>query len=132
MVRCLRLLAVLAIVFAGIGFVEYATKTIILNPKLVVTNDLHTYFTVNSVFFDPDIFGRFLALTMVLLAVLLIYDRQQREQAGVVAVLAILWVGLVLTLSRSSLGALLVGLGVLAALRWRARPGAGRSPWRWC
>jgi putative inorganic carbon (hco3(-)) transporter len=34
-------------------------------------------------------------------------------------VLAILWGGLVLTLSRSSLGALLVGLGVLAALRWR-------------
>ena len=31
-----------------------------------------------------------------------------------VAVLAVLWAGLVLTLSRSSLGALLVGLGVLA------------------
>ena len=60
--NCLRLLVVLALVFAAIGFVEYATKTIILNPKLVVTNDLHTYFTVNSVFFDPDIFGRFLAL----------------------------------------------------------------------
>ena len=34
-------------------------------------------------------------------------------------VLAVLWVGLVLTLSRSSLGALLVGLAVLAALRWK-------------
>src|ERR1019366_9220595 len=30
-----------------------------------------------------------------------------------------LWGGLVLALSRSSLGALLVGLGVLAALRWK-------------
>ena len=28
--------SVLAVVFAGIGFVEYATKTIILNSKLVV------------------------------------------------------------------------------------------------
>ena len=117
--RCLRLLLVLAIVFAVIGFVEYATKTIIFNSKLVVTNDLHTYFTVNSVFFDPDIFGRFLALTMILVAGLLIYDRDQREQIGVIGVLAVLWGGLVLTLSRSSLGALLVGLGVLAALRWR-------------
>ena len=45
--------------FSCIGFVEYATKTIILNSKLVVANDLHTYFTVNSVFFDPDIFGRY-------------------------------------------------------------------------
>ena len=73
--RCLQLLAVLAVVFSVIGFAEYATKTIILNPKLVVANDLHTYFTVNSVFFDPDIFGRFLALVMVLLAVLLLYER---------------------------------------------------------
>ena len=51
--NCLRLLVALAVVFAAIGFVEYATKTMILNPKLVVTNDVHTYFTVNSVFFDP-------------------------------------------------------------------------------
>jgi putative inorganic carbon (hco3(-)) transporter len=117
--RCLQLTAGLAVLFTAIGVAEYATKTIILNPKLVVANDLHTYFTVNSVFFDPDIFGRYLALVMILLAVLLLYDRPKREQLGVVVVLAILWGGLVLTLSRSSLGALLVGLGVLAALRWR-------------
>ena len=117
--NCLRLLVVLALAFSVIGFIEYATKTIILNPKLVVANDLHTYFTVNSVFFDPDIFGRFLALSMILIAVLLIYDAAQREHAVVVVVLAVLWAGLVLTLSRSSLGALLVGLAVLAALRWK-------------
>jgi putative inorganic carbon (hco3(-)) transporter len=116
---CLQLLVAMSVVFSLIGYVEYATKTIILNPKLVVANDLHTYFTVNSVFFDPDIFGRFLALAMILLAVVLLYDRPQREQLAAVGVLAMLWVGLVLTLSRSSLGALLVGLAVLAALRWR-------------
>ena len=59
--------------FALIGFVEYATKTILLNPKLVAANEVHTYFTVNSVFFDPDIFGRFLALVMILLAAVLLY-----------------------------------------------------------
>ena len=117
--RCLIVVVGLALIFAAIAYVEYATKTIILNPKLVVTNDLHTYFTVNSVFFDPDIFGRFLALVMILLAVLLLYPRPGREQAITVVCLAALWVALVLTLSRSSLGALLVGLGVLAALRWR-------------
>jgi hypothetical protein len=136
----------LALAFAAIGFVEYSTKTILLNPKLVVANDLHTYFTVNSVFFDPDIFGRFLALAMIGLAALLVYEPATRsasepsaslpESAGsppnpepsrsavrrlaaVIVALAVLWCGLVLTLSRSSLGALLVGLGTLAALRWR-------------
>jgi putative inorganic carbon (HCO3(-)) transporter len=117
--NCLRLLVGLALVFSLIGFIEYATKTIILNPKLVVANDLHTYFTVNSVFFDPDIFGRFLALVMILLASLLLYPRPRREHLGVIGALAVLWACLVLTLSRSSLGALLVGLAVLAALRYK-------------
>lgn len=117
--HCLQVTVVLAVVFSAIGFYEYATRTIILNPKLVVANDLHTYFTVNSVFFDPDIFGRYLALAMILLGVGLIYERRPREQGGVMVVLAILWACLVLTLSRSSLGALLVGMALLAALRWR-------------
>jgi O-antigen ligase len=122
---CFGIVVGLAVAFAGIGFVEYATRTIFLNPKLVIANDLHTYFTVNSVFFDPDIFGRFLALAMIGLAVALLYDvgtwfgtSAGRQIAAVSAVLAVLWGGLVLTLSRSSLGALLVGLAVLAALRW--------------
>jgi putative inorganic carbon (HCO3(-)) transporter len=117
--RSVELVAGLAILFAVVGFVEYATKTIILNPKLVVQNDLHAYFTVNSVFFDPDIFGRFLALVMILLASALLYARRRRDQLVITVVLGVLWAGLVLTLSRSSLGALLVGLGTLGALRWR-------------
>jgi O-antigen ligase len=116
---CLLLVVGLALVFSVIAYAEYATKTIILNPKLVVTNDLHTYFTVNSVFFDPDIFGRFLALVMILISVLLLYPRPGREQLGVGGALIALWVALLLTLSRSSLAALLVGLAVLAALRWK-------------
>jgi putative inorganic carbon (hco3(-)) transporter len=116
---CLAITVALALIFSVIGFVEYGTKTIILNSKLVAANDLHTYFTVNSVFFDPDIFGRYLALTMVLLGVTLLYPFPRREQTIAVGALAVLWACLVLTLSRSSLGALLVGMAILAALRWR-------------
>ncbi|HEX5193509.1 MAG TPA: O-antigen ligase family protein [Solirubrobacteraceae bacterium] len=116
---CLAIAVVLGLVFSVIGFVEYATKTIILNSKLVAANDVHTYFTVNSVFFDPDIFGRYLALTMILLAVTLLYPFGRREQTVATGALAVLWACLVLTLSRSSLGALLVGMAILAALRWK-------------
>jgi putative inorganic carbon (hco3(-)) transporter len=118
--RCVLLLVGLALVFAAIGFAEYATKTLFLNPKLIAANDVHTYFTVNSVFFDPDIFGRFLALVMIIVTAILLYRRAVREQLAATGVLAVLWCALVLTLSRSSLGALLVGLGTLGALRWRA------------
>jgi O-antigen ligase len=41
---------------------------------------------------------------------------------GAAALLAVLWGALVLTFSQSSFAALLAGLAVLAALRWRARP----------
>ena len=115
---CLTLLAGLAVLFALVGFVEYETKTIFLNPKLIAANQVHAYFTVNSVFFDPNIFGRFLALVMILLGAVVLYARR-RTQLATIVVLAILWARCVLTLSRSSLGALLVGLGALAALRWK-------------
>ena len=115
---CMLLLTGLAVLFALVGFVEYDTKTIFLNPKLVASNAVHTYFTVNSVFLDPNIFGRFLALVMILVAAVLLYARRQRTQLASIAVLAILWGALVLTVSRSSLGALLVGLAALAAIRW--------------
>ncbi len=120
--RCLGVSAALAVLFACIGYVEYATKSLLLNPSLIARLDVHPYFTVNSVFFDPDIFGRYLALVMILLAAVLLYDRRPRVQIGSAVVLAMLWAGLVLTLSRSSLGALLVGLGVLAAVRWKVWP----------
>jgi O-antigen ligase len=84
-------------------------------------NQLKPYFRVNSLFFDPNIYGRYLALTMVLLAAALLWTRRQRDIALIGAALAVLWAGLVLSLSQSSFGALLVGLAVLAALRWRTR-----------
>lgn len=116
---CLIVVAGLAIAFTLVAFVEYATRSVFLNPKLIATNADHTYFAANSVFYDSNIFGRFLALVMVLLAVTLLYDRDRREQIAATLVLALLWVGLVVSLSRSSLAALLAGLVVLAALRWR-------------
>jgi putative inorganic carbon (HCO3(-)) transporter len=116
---CLQIVAVLAVVFAVVGFIEYATKTTFLSSKLAQQNQLYVYFVVNSVFFDPNIFGRFLALAMVALAMLLLYDRQPRVQLGVSGVLVVLWVALVLSFSRASMVALLVGLAVLAAVKWR-------------
>ena len=126
---CLGLLVGLALVFSAIGCVEYATKHIFLNPKLIASNDLHTYFRTNSVFFDPNIYGRFLVVAMLAVAATMLQTARTRMLWGGAVVLALLWAGLVLTLSQSSLGALLVGLATLAVLRWGARrvllPAAG-------
>lgn len=117
--QCFTVIVALALISALIGFAEYETKTIFLNTKLIVANDLHTYFTINSLFIDPNIFGRFLMLVMIGLATVLLFQRRPREQVGATLALAVLWAALVLTLSRSSLAALLVGLVIIAALRWQ-------------
>src|SRR6185312_4389828 len=117
---CLGLLVGLALVFSGVGYVEYATKHIFLNPKLVASNDLHTYFRTNSVFFDPNIYGRFLVVAMLAVVATTLSTTRARVVWGGALALAALWAGLVLTLSQSSLGALLVGLATLAVLRWGA------------
>ncbi len=65
LLRCLGVAVALAVCFAGVGFVEYYRKSLFLNPKLVAANEYDNYFRVNSVFFDPNIYGRFLALVMI-------------------------------------------------------------------
>jgi putative inorganic carbon (hco3(-)) transporter len=122
MIRCLQITVGLAIAFSLIGFLEEATRTLYFRSNLVQSNELHEYFTINSVFYDPDIFGRYLALGMLLVTTVLLYEKRTRAQLGAVLTLAILWTCLVFTLSRSSLVALAVGLAILAALRWRVRP----------
>jgi len=115
-------LLVIALALAGVGFVEYATRHLFLNPKVIASNQLEDYFRVNSLFFDPNIYGRFLAVTMVLVAAWLLWAARPREVVATAVLLAVLWGALVLTFSQSSFAALLAGLAVLAALRWRARP----------
>lgn len=124
-VGCLGVVAGLALAFTLIGFVEYATHRILLNPKVIQANEFDTYFRVNSLFFDPNVYGRFLALVMLALAAVAIWTRRPRRLAVAVVMLAILWGGLLLTFSQSSFAALLAGLAVLAALRWSAHWAVG-------
>jgi O-antigen ligase len=121
-INCLVLAAALALTFVGIGFVEYATRHLFWNPKVIASNQFESYFRVNSLFFDPNIYGRFLAVVMALLAAVLLWARNWRTLLGTAVVLGVLLAGLVLTFSQSSLAALLVACLVLAALRWPAKP----------
>ena len=119
--RCFAAAAAMAVLFVLVGFYEYATKDLLWNSKVIESNQFESYFRVNSLFFDPNIYGRFLAVVMVGLAAVLLWARTGRAVAVSGALLALLWAGLVLTFSQSSFAALLVGLAALAALRWGFR-----------
>jgi len=117
----LGVLTGLAVALASIGYVEFATRHLLLNPKVIASNQLEDYFRVNSLFFDPNIYGRFLAIVLVLLVAWMLWRLRTRDVAVGAVVAAFLFGGLVLTLSQSSFAALLVGLAVLGALRWSVR-----------
>jgi O-antigen ligase len=127
LLRCLAVIVGLAVLFAGVGFIEYARKSLFLNPKVVAANQYDNYFRVNSLFFDPNIYGRFLALVMIAVTTVVLWGRSRRVILGGAAVLAWLLGGLVTSFSQSSIAALLLGLAVLAAHRWQARATAYAS-----
>jgi O-antigen ligase len=121
LLRCGAALVALALVFSVIGFWEYERRELFWNPKVIRANQFESYFRVNSVFWDPNVFGRFLAIVMVLVAGVMLWCRRGRDVLLLAVVLAVLWGGLVLTFSQSSIASLLAGLAVLAALRWDPR-----------
>lgn len=124
LLRCVALTVALACVFVAIGLVEYARKSLLLNSSLVASNVYGNYFRVNSVFYDPNIYGRYLALAMLLLACIALWTQRRREALICAGALAWLWIGLLTSISQTSMVALLVGLAVLGGWRFGVRRAA--------
>jgi putative inorganic carbon (HCO3(-)) transporter len=112
---------VLAAVMSGLAIAERATGRLLVSPEAVASLRSDTSLRPGSFFFDPDLFGRWLAIVLACLAAVIAWARRPRELIACALAAALLWAGLVTTLSRPSFVALLAGLAVVAALRWRAR-----------
>ncbi|HET6997198.1 MAG TPA: O-antigen ligase family protein [Solirubrobacterales bacterium] len=122
LVLLLCVVGVEATAFVLIGSVEYLTRSLFWNDQVIRSNEFHTYFRVNSVFWDPNVYGRYLALVIVVATAALLWVRDRRDFALLTVLVGVLWLGLAQTFSQSSYIALLAGLAVLAALRWS---------WKW-
>jgi O-antigen ligase len=118
----LYVVAAEAVAFVLIGSVEYVTRSLFWNDQVIRSNEFHTYFRVNSVFWDPNVYGRYLALVIVVATAALLWVKERRAFGLLTVLVAVLWIGLAQTFSQSSFIALLAGLAMLAALRWS---------WRW-
>jgi putative inorganic carbon (hco3(-)) transporter len=118
----LLLVTVEAILFVAIGSVEYVTRDLFWNSAVIRSNEFHTYMRVNSVFWDPNVYGRYLALVLVVVTTALLWVKDRRSFWLLAGAILVLWIGLAETFSQSSFVALLGGLAVLAAMRWS---------WRW-
>ncbi|MGA2007382.1 MAG: O-antigen ligase family protein [Solirubrobacteraceae bacterium] len=119
--RCARLIVALALLFVVVAAVEYTTAHLLFHADL---DSNQRFFRVNSLFYDPNIYGRFLALTMVAVAAAMMWETSRRRVVLAAAVLAVLWLGLLGSVSQSSIVALLAGLAVIAGLRFSPRAAA--------
>ena len=116
------LLGIEATAFVLVGSVEWVVSSLFWNDQIIRSNEFHTYFRVNSVFWDPNIYGRYVALVATLATAAMLWARSRDNFWLLTGLLVVLWFGLVSTYSQSSFLALLAGLAMLAAIRWS---------WRW-
>jgi O-antigen ligase len=87
----------------------------------LASNQLHLYFRVNSLFYDPNILGKDLALVIVALGAVLAWTRSMRLAIAAAAAGGVLLAALALSYSITGFVALVAGLLVVMALRWGLR-----------
>jgi uncharacterized membrane protein (UPF0136 family) len=113
----------MGLLFAVIGIWQYETRNIFWNPKVKVDNAYAPsgwFYRVNSVFYDPSIYGRFLVVAILAsLVVILLRRGDILWQIAVVLTIGITWVGLVPSFSQSSFVALIAATVVGTIVAWR-------------
>jgi O-antigen ligase len=114
-------LAVMAVVFAGVGTFQWLTRDVFWNPKVKIGNAYAPFYRVNSVFWDPSVYGRFLVVALLMLLVVALFSRSRRLVLATVPAIAAIWTGLLFSFSQSSFGALIGGVLAVAAVAWGRR-----------
>lgn len=111
-----------ALAYALVGGYQWATREVFWNPSVIVFNAYAPFFRVNSVFWDPSVYGRYLAVAILAtLAGIVLGGVRGWRLAGLYAVTAATWLGLLISFSQSSFVALAVGIVVAAAVAWGRR-----------
>lgn len=112
-------LLALALAFAAVGLYQYDTRNLFWNPKVIVSNAYLPFYRVNSVFWDPSIYGRFLMVAIVAALVVVVRGSSRRSSLAAAVALAAIWVGLLPSYSQSSFAGLIVAVVLLMAVVWR-------------
>ncbi len=111
------------VAFALVGLGQAATRTVWWNPKVIDANKFRPDFRTNSLFWDPNMYGRALVVALLALVVWLLVTRA-RTRALVACVMAATAFVIALwnTFSQSSWLALAGAFALLAVLTIPPRP----------
>ncbi len=111
-----------ALLYALVGGYQWVTRDVFWNPSVKVFNAYAPFFRVNSVFWDPSVYGRYLTVAVLAsLAGILLGGARGWRVAGLYAVVVATWLGLLLSFSQSSFVALAAGIVVAASVVWGRR-----------
>lgn len=114
-------LVAMALIFAAVGAYQWFTREVFWNPRVEVGNAYAPFYRVNSVFWDPSIYGRFLTVAILASLVLVLSRASARTALAATVAIVVTWLGLLLSFSQSSFVALAVGVLVAAAFTWPMR-----------
>jgi O-antigen ligase len=116
-----RLLVAMALVVAAVGVWQWMTRGVFWNPKVIEGNAFAPFYRVNSVFWDPSSYGRFLVVAILVALGLVLFGVWRRLDVPLTLTIAALWVALIFSFSQSSFTALFAGVVLAAAIAWRWR-----------
>jgi hypothetical protein len=111
----------MAVPVAVIAVAQWATEGVFWNERLQQANVYSRLYRVNSIFFDPNILGRYLVLAMLATVAVAWFARRGRTLWIAAGLLVVYGAGLVVTFSRSSSLMLMLGILIMAlrAFGWR-------------
>jgi len=111
-----------ALAYAAVGGYQWLTRDVFWNPSVKVFNAYAPFFRVNSVFWDPSVYGRYLCVAILAsLAGILLGGVRSWRVAGLYGVVVVTWLGLLISFSQSSFVALAAGIVVAVAVAWGRR-----------
>ena len=111
-----------ALAYAAVGGYQWLTRDVFWNPSVKVFNAYAPFFRVNSVFWDPSVYGRYLTVAILAsLAGILLGGLRGWRVGGLYAVVVAIWLGLLISLSQSSFVALAAGIVLAVAVAWGRR-----------
>ena len=114
-----RLLFAMALLFAAVGIFQWATHSVFWNQKVIADNTFASFYRVNSLFWDPSIYGRFLVVAILVALAVLLFGPWRQYDLWLCLLIVVLWVGLFFSFSQSSFASLIVGVVVAGVLGWR-------------
>ncbi len=119
--RALAATVVMAVLFSVVAAYQYVNGSLTFNLDLRQANELHQYFRVNSLFRDPNVFGRYLVFALIAVGAWVAWSPRRSHAVAATIVAVGLLAALVVTYSLTSFAALIVGLALLVWFRLGGR-----------